>query len=200
MTITEIPYIPCSTTNYTKGRTFQEDGGKPHPLNGHTFIVDSIALHRTAITGDTAEGECHHYTSPNLQASFHEVIGTDGKRCKSVGIADRAWAVIGGAFSYGGHLIVDSRLANYRTKSIELCGPNGTALTAAQITAAIQAIEDSKQESPAIVLSRLSQADLAAGKAGLYNHRDATQAFKIQGGHQDFILDEDWVKIIAGLK
>lgn len=192
--VTPVPYIPCDPSNYTKGRTFT-DG----PLAGHTFQVDSVALHRTAITGDTARSECQYYAKPKRFASFHEAIGLDGKRCTSVHFQDHAWAVIGGAYTFKGRFVVDSRIANYRSKSIELCGLNGTSLTAAQIASVVQAIKDARAESPSLVLKKITVSDLKAGKAGLYNHRDATFAFSIQQGHQDFILDADWVKIMAGL-
>ena len=199
--MTAIPYIPCNTTNYSVGRVFP-DG----PLRRRSFAVDSVALHRTAITGDTAASECTNYTKPNKYASFHEAIGLDGKRCRSVRAQDRAWAVIGGAFVLPpsllyrkGRLIVDSRIANFRSYSIELCGLNGTALTAPQIASVIQAIKDVKAANPAVVLKHLTVAGLKAGQAGLYNHHDATVAFAVQNGHQDFILNADWVKIMAGL-
>lgn len=189
-----IPFIPCNPTNYSKGRVFP-DG----ILAGHKFVVDSLALHRTAVSGDTSEGECNYYAKPNRQASFHEAIGQDGKRCKSILFADRAWAVIGGTFVQNGKTVVDSRIANYRTKSIELCGLNGTPLTPAQIASTIQAIKDAKLESPSLVLTHITNDQLKHGVAGLYDHRQATVAFGVEGGHQDFILDADWAKIMAGL-
>ena len=195
-----IPYIPANPTNYTKGRVVPLSGeGAIAGLAGHGFVVDSLCLHRTAVSGDTSQGECEYYAKPSRQASFHEAIGQDGKRSKSVLFADRAWAVIGGAFVQNGKTITDSRIANYRTKSIELCGLNGTALTSAQVTSTIQAILEAKKESPYLVLNHLSVSNLKIGKAGLYDHRQASVAFAIEGGHQDFILDADWAKIMAGL-
>ena len=193
---TPIPFIACHPSNYTKGRVVPTTGeGVIAGLAGHNFVVDSIALHRTAVKGDTALGECHYYSGPNRKASFHEAIGTDGKRCRSVNLADRAWGVVGGAFAHS----VDTRIANYRSYSIELCGLNGTALTPAQIVSVVQAITDAKKASMTIVLQKITNADLAVGRAGLYDHRQATQAFKVESGHQDFILDSDWALILKGL-
>lgn len=146
-------------------------------------------FHRTAVKGDTAEGEANYFHNHVIKASFYKVIDLAGNVVESVLPADTEWAT-------------NEWIENERSLNYEFTGLNGTPLTPQQIAAAIADIK-ADPATKGIVTHRLTLPeilDLSSHFAsGWANHLDVTRAFKIPGGHVDAISEEEVRQILAGL-
>ena len=164
--------ILSNSGNYSKGR------GSLKIIRGY--------FHRTAVKGDTAEGEGNYFAKNCVKASFYKVIDLSGVVVESVPPEDTEWAV-------------NEFHENEISLSYEFTGLNGTPLTPAQIEAAIKDIK-SDPATKGIAAHRLLISEIKPGKiSGWANHADITAAYSIPGGHTDAISPAEMLAILRGI-
>ena len=163
--------VESNSANFSVGR------------QGHT--ISRIYFHRTGNAGhDTAIGEANYFHSHVLKASAGCFIDLDGSIVQSVRDNNTSWSV-------------DNWDENLISYSIEFCGVNGSKLSAKQIATAIAFIK-ADPLLKAVANHRLSIAEIAPRKVGGYgNHKDVTTAYKIAGGHTDYISEAEIKQILT---
>lgn len=167
-----VPFLQSHTGNFTPGRS------------GHKVIRGWF--HRTAVKGDTAQGEANYFHNNCVKASFYKVIDLGGNIMQSVQAADTEWAV-------------NEWDENQISLSYEFTGLNGTPLTAEQINAVIQDIKRDPN-TKTIANHRLNVSEIAPRLvSGWGNHADVTKAYTIAGGHTDGISEAEIAQILKGI-
>ena len=154
--------------------------------HGRTAKIIRGYFHRTAVKGDTAEGEGNYFANNCVKASFYKVIDLDGNVIESLPPTDTEWAT-------------DNWNENLDSLSYEFTGLNGTPLTHAQIQAAIADIK-ADPATKTIATHRLSITEIRGGHgSGWANHKDVTTAYATPGGHVDGISESEIALILAEL-
>jgi hypothetical protein len=154
--------------------------------SGRTSPITRGYFHRTAVQGDTAEGEGNYFHAHVVKASFYKVVDLEGNVVMSLPATDTEWAT-------------DEWAENLRSVNYEFTGLNGSALTALQISAVIADIK-ADPATKKIANYRLKLADIKGNTSGWGTHRDITFAYKNYGGHTDAISEVEIHKILLGIK
>lgn len=149
--------------------------------------ISRIYFHRTGNAGnDTAIGEANYFHSHVLKASAGAFIDLDGSIVQSVRDSNTSWSV-------------DNWDENLISYSIEFCGTNGSKLSPKQIATAIAFIKGDPLLK-VVANHRLSIAEIPPRKIGGFgNHKDVTTAYKIAGGHTDYITEAEITAILKGV-
>ena len=165
--------VESNAGNFTVGR------------QGHN--ISRIYFHRTGNAGnDTAIGEANYFHSHVIKASAGCFIDATGAIVQSVRESNTAWAV-------------DNWDENLISYSIEFTGVNGSALTPKQIATCISFIKGDPLLK-AVTNHRLTIAEIPPRKVGGYGcHKDVTTAYKIAGGHTDYISEAELQAILKGV-
>jgi len=162
--MSNVALIEAAPGNYATGQTAAE--------------VIRCYFHRTAVRGDTPTSEADYFRGHVVQASAYVFIGLDGSIVESTTADEVEYAV-------------NQLKENWRSKSIEFCGLNGSALTAGQISTAAHFIKTDPELSK-IPLHRLLVPEIPGGIVkGFGNHLDVTKAYSIIGGHVDGIAESE---------
>ena len=171
--MSNVELIQAAPGNYATGQTPAE--------------VIRCYFHRTAVRGDTPVSEADFFKGHVLQASAYVFIGLDGSLVESTTAQEVEYAV-------------NDLTENWRSKSLEFCGPNGSPLTPAQIKTAALFIKEDPELSK-LPLHRLLVSEIPAGIVkGFGNHLDVTNAYSIAGGHVDAIAESEIQQIFTLLR
>lgn len=167
-----VPLLESNAGNFTEGR------------GGHSIIVG--VLHRTAISGDTSQGEAGYSHSHVVKASWYKCVDLLGRIWQSTRSTVTEWAT-------------DDWGLNQESANYELTGLNLTVITPAQMNALIADVK-SDPATKGIAHHRLTLAEIATRSvSGWCTHKDISTALHIAGGHQDTVSDAEFATFLAGI-
>lgn len=167
-----VPFLESNAGNFTEGR------------GGHSIIIG--VLHRTAITGDTAQGEASYSHGHVVKASWYKAVDLAGRIWQSTRSTVTEWAT-------------DDWGLNQESVNYELTGLNGSVVTSPQMTALIADVK-SDPSTKGIAHKRLTLAEIATRNvSGWCDHADITAALHIAGGHTDAVSPAEFATFLKGI-